>query len=56
MYKYTNKSSKKFKVLDLEKTINDYESGKDTSIEKTNYDLLKNQLVKIKDIVGEEIE
>lgn len=56
MYKYTYKSSKKFKVLDLEKTINDYESGKDTSIEKTNYDLLKTQLVKIKDIVGEEIE
>ena len=56
MYKYTNKSSKKFKVLDLEKTINDYESGKDKSIEKTNYDLLKSQLVKIKDIVGEEIK
>ena len=56
MYKYTNKSSKKFKVLDLEKTINDYESGQDTSIEKINYDLLKGQLVKIKEIVGEEIK
>lgn len=56
MYKYTNKSSKKFKVLDLEKTINDYESGQDTSIEKANYDLLKSQLIKIKEIVGEEIK
>lgn len=56
MYKYTNKSSKKFKVLDIEKTINDYESGKDKSIEKADYDLLKSQLVKIKDIVGQEIE
>ena len=56
MYKNTNVSSKKFKVLDIEKTINEYESGIDTSIGKSNYNLLKTQLIKIKEIVGEEIK
>lgn len=56
MYKNTNVSSKKFKVIDIEKTINNYESGIDTSIGNYNYQLLKTQLTKIKNIVGEEIK
>jgi len=54
MYKNTNASSKKFKVLDIEKTIANYESGKDTTIGVATYELLKEQLVKIRDIVGDE--
>lgn len=54
MYNNPNKSSKKFKVLDIEKTISNYESGKDTSIGASTYELLKEQLIKIRNIVGEE--
>lgn len=55
MYNNPNKSSKKFKVLDIEKTIFNYESGKDTSIGASTYELLKEQLIKIRNIVGNEI-
>lgn len=54
MYNNPNKSSKKFKVLNIEKTISNYESGKDTSIGASTYELLKEQLIKIRNIVGEE--
>lgn len=46
--------NKKFKTIDLEKTIATYESGSDTSIGATNYKNLKTQLEKIKEIVGPE--
>ena len=55
MYNNTNASSKKFKVLDIEKTLSNYESGIDTSIGASTYELLKEQLIKIRDIVGDEI-
>lgn len=55
MYKNSNVSSKKFKVLDIEKTIEKYESGIDTSIGEPTYTLLKSQLEKIRTIVGDEI-
>lgn len=55
MYKNTNATTKKFKVLDIEKTLSNYETGQDTTIGKSNYELLKNQLKQIKNIVGEEI-
>lgn len=55
MYKNINSKSKKFKILDIEKTINNYESGTDTSIGQETYELLKTQLKKIKSIVGDEI-
>lgn len=55
MYKNSNAKSKKFKVLDIEKTIALYEDGSDTSIGKAKYEDLKVQLNKIKSIVGEEI-
>ena len=55
MYKNTNVSTHKFKILDIEKTIKDYEEGKTTSINSTVYNNLKKQLEKIKNIVGNEI-
>lgn len=55
MYNNTNASSKKFKILDIEKTLSNYESGIDTSIGASTYELLKEQLIKIRDIVGDEI-
>ena len=55
MYKNTNASTHKFKILDIEKTISEYETGVDTSIGSTAYNNLKKQLEKIKSILGEEI-
>lgn len=53
MYKNPSLSVKKMKVLDIEKTIANYENGTDTSIGQSNYSFLKKQLEKIKNIVGE---
>lgn len=55
MYKNTNVSIHKFKILDIEKTIYEYESGSNTTINSTTYNNLKIQLEKIKNILGEEI-
>ena len=55
MYKNTNVSTHKFKILDIEKTIKDYEEEKNTSINSTVYNNLKKQLEKIKSILGYEI-
>ena len=55
MYKNSNSSLHKFKILDIEKTINEYDSGLNTSIGLTTYNNLKRQLEKIKSILGEEI-
>ena len=55
MYKNPNLSIRKFKVLDIEKSIDAYEDGSDTSIGKIKYEDLKVQLKKIRSIVGEEI-
>lgn len=54
MYKNPSLSIKKMKVLDIEKTIYNYESGTDMSIGKSTYDFLKQQLPKIESIVGKE--
>ena len=53
MYKNPSLSIKRMKVLDIEKTISNYENGTDTSIGQSNYTFLKKQLEKIKNIVGE---
>ena len=42
------------RVLDIEKTLEAYESGYDTSIGSSNYTYLQEQLEKIKKIVGDE--
>ena len=55
MYKNTNVSTHKFKILDIEKTIKDYEEGKNTSINSTVYNNLKKQLEKMKSILGDEL-
>ena len=55
MYKNTNVSTHKFKILDIKKTIDEYESGINTAISSTTYANLKKQLEKIKNILGEEI-
>ena len=55
MYKNTTATTHKFKILDIEKTISDYKSGSNTSISNSTYINLKNQLEKIKSILGEEI-
>ena len=47
MYKNPNLSIKKMKVLDIEKTISNYENGTDTSIGQSTYTLLKTELKKI---------
>lgn len=55
MYKNKNISTKKFKILDIEKTISEYESGQDTSIGSSVYNNLKIQLQKIRSILCNEI-
>lgn len=47
MYKNPNLSVRKMKLLDIRKTIEDYENGVDISIGKTNYEYLKKQLEKV---------
>lgn len=56
---YTYKSSggkQRYKVLDIEKAITNYDNGSDTSIGQTNYLTLKNELSKIRQTMGEKIE
>ena len=53
MYKNSSLETKKMKVLDIEKTILNYENGSDTSIGLNTYNLLKTQLEKINSIIGD---
>ncbi len=53
MYKNTNVATHKFKVLDIEKRIENYENGTDKTIGNAKYEDLKTQLEKIKSIIGE---
>ena len=55
MYKGAPGKLRRMKVLDIEKSITDYENGTDTSISQSTYNDLKKQLEKIKTIVGPEI-
>jgi poly-gamma-glutamate capsule biosynthesis protein CapA/YwtB (metallophosphatase superfamily) len=56
IYMYKNSAAKvhKFKILDIERSIANYDSG-DTSIGSSVYSNLKVQLQKIRDILGDEI-
>ena len=47
MYKNPNLSIRRMKVLDIEKTISNYENGIDTSIGQSTYNLLQTELKKI---------
>lgn len=55
MYKGAPGKLKRMKVLDIEKSIANFENGTDTSIGQSTYNDLKIQLEKIKKIVGPEI-
>lgn len=56
MYKDPSVKLKKFKLLDIEKTISDYEQGIDTSIGQSMYQYLQGQLNTIQKVVGDEIK
>ena len=56
MYKNTNVTTHKFKILDIDKTLKEYENGTNTSIGKDVYNNLVKQKEKIKSILGEEIQ
>ncbi|MBR6504192.1 MAG: CapA family protein [Clostridia bacterium] len=56
IYKDKSKSKQKFRLLDIETTIKSYDEGIDTSIGKTTYNTLVNELKNIKTIIGEEIK
>lgn len=53
MYKSPTGTVQKYKVLDIEKMIANYENGQNTSIGQATYTTLKNELNKIKTIMGE---
>ena len=53
MYRNTSVKKDQFKLLDIENSIKNYESGVDTSIGKATYNTLKKELNKIKNIMGD---
>lgn len=48
MYKSSSANIQKYKILDIQKTLTDFEDGKDKSIGQTTYMTLKNELSKIR--------
>lgn len=50
-----SKSRTRYTLIDIEKSINAYENGEDSSISKSLYNTLKDELATIKKTVGEEI-
>ncbi len=52
MYKDTNKSKQKMKLIDINKTIYNYENYIDSSISEDFYNKLKEELSKIQSILG----
>lgn len=53
MYKSSTARVHKYKILDIEKTLSNFESGIDKTIGQTTYTNLKNELNKIRKTVGE---
>ena len=56
MYKSSITKTQRYRVIDIEKTIQNYETDIDTSIGQTMYSTLKTELSKIKNTMGENIE
>ena len=54
IYKNTSVSKKKFKLLDIESTIEAYKAGVNTSIGKSTYNTLVTELKNIKNLLGKE--
>ena len=50
-YKATKKA-KKYKVIDMQKSVYNYENGIDTSIGRDTYQILKNEIERIKTMMG----
>ena len=55
MYKSSSSKTQKYKVLDIEKSIENYENGTDKSIGESTYSTLKAELNKIKKLMGDNI-
>lgn len=55
MYKSASGSTQRYKVLDIEKAIINYQNGTDTSIGQSIYSTLQSELTKIKNTMGENI-
>lgn len=55
MYKSSSSKTQKYKVLDIEKSIENYENGTDKSIGQKTYSTLKTELNKIKTTMGKNI-
>lgn len=55
MYDKGAGKSKRYKLLDIRKTLSNYENGTDTSIGSSMYQTLKTELTKIENIMGEPI-
>lgn len=51
MYKNSNLNIRKMKLLDIEKSISDYENGVENSVNKSTYNLLRTELENIKEII-----
>ena len=56
MYKSTSGGTQRYKVIDIEKTLANYDNGTDTSIGKSMYSTLQTELTKIKNTMGENID
>ena len=56
MYKRSSDGTQRYKVIDIEKAIQNYENGSDTSIGKSVYSTLQTELNKIKNTMSENIE
>ena len=52
MYKDSSSTTKKMKLLDINKTLSLYEAGSDTSIGESMYTFLKGELTKISEILN----
>lgn len=55
MYKSASGTFQRYKILDIEKTIQNYEAGTDQSINNSTYSTLKNELSKIKQLMDNNI-
>ena len=56
MYKSSSGSTKRYKAIDIEKTLKDYDNGTNTSIGKSMYSTLQTELTKIKNTMGNNIQ
>ena len=50
MYK-SGSSKQKYRVLDIEKAVSNYENGTDTSIGQSNYSFFKNEIERVKEVL-----